>query len=35
MLTNYLLEVANLIDPEAPIGGEADFKVIETVGTGT
>ena len=25
-------EVANLIDPEAPIGGEADFKVIETVG---
>jgi len=26
------LEVANLIDPEAPIGGEADFKVIETVG---
>ena len=26
------LEVANLIDPEAPIGGEADCKVIETVG---
>jgi seryl-tRNA synthetase len=26
------LLIANLIDPEAPIGGEADFKVIETVG---
>lgn len=24
--------VANLIDPAAPVGGEADFKVIETVG---
>jgi seryl-tRNA synthetase len=26
------LSIANLIDPAAPIGGEADFKVIETVG---
>ena len=26
------LQIANLIDPAAPIGGEADFKVIETVG---
>ena len=26
------LQIANLIDPDAPIGGEADFKVIETVG---
>jgi seryl-tRNA synthetase len=25
--------IANLIDPAAPVGGEADFKVIETVGT--
>jgi len=27
------LLIANLIDPAAPIGGEADFKVIEKVGT--
>jgi len=27
------LLIANLIDPAAPIGGEADFKLIETVGT--
>ena len=27
------LLIANLIDPAAPIGGEADFKVIEQVGT--
>ena len=27
-----VLQIANLIDPAAPIGGEADFKVIETVG---
>ena len=26
------LSVANLIDPAAPVGGEADFKVIETIG---
>jgi seryl-tRNA synthetase len=26
------LSIANLIDPAAPIGGEADFIVIETVG---
>ena len=26
------LSVANLIDPAAPVGGEADFKLIETVG---
>jgi seryl-tRNA synthetase len=27
------LLIANLIDPAAPIGGEADFKVIESIGT--
>jgi seryl-tRNA synthetase len=27
------LLIANLIDPTAPIGGEADFKVIEQIGT--
>ena len=27
-----VLSVANLIDPAAPVGGESDFKVIETVG---
>ena len=27
------LGIANLIDPAAPIGGEADFKVIEKIGT--
>ena len=27
-----VLSVANLIDPAAPVGGEADFKVVETVG---
>ena len=26
------LSIANLIDPAAPVGGEADFKVVETVG---
>ena len=26
------LLIANLIDPAAPVGGEADFKIIETVG---
>ena len=26
------LSIANLIDPAAPVGGEADFKVIETIG---
>ena len=26
------LSIANLIDPAAPVGGEADFKVIETSG---
>lgn len=29
---NASLLIANLIDPAAPIGGEADFKVLETVG---
>lgn len=29
---NAGLLIANLIDPAAPIGGEADFKVLETVG---
>ena len=27
------LGIANLVDPAAPIGGEADFKVIEKIGT--
>jgi seryl-tRNA synthetase len=27
------LGIANLIDPAAPVGGEADFKVIEKIGT--
>ena len=26
------LQIANLIDPAAPVGGEADFKVIEVIG---
>ena len=28
-----LLKIANLIDPKAPVGGEADFVVIEEIGT--
>ena len=28
----YLLKVSNLIDLEAPVGGEEDFKVIEAIG---
>ena len=28
-----VLQLSNLLDPEAPIGGEADFVVIEHVGT--
>jgi seryl-tRNA synthetase len=28
-----LLKIHNLIDPDAPVGGEEDFKVIEHVGT--
>ena len=33
-LANKLsLGIANLIDPQAPVGGEADFKVIEKIGT--
>ena len=27
------LEVSNLVDLRAPVGGEADFTVLETVGT--
>ena len=27
------LQISNLIDLEAPVGGEADFKVIEEIGT--
>jgi seryl-tRNA synthetase len=27
------LGISNLIDPDAPIGGEADFKIIEKIGT--
>jgi seryl-tRNA synthetase len=25
-------QLSNVLDPDAPIGGEADFKVIEHVG---
>ncbi len=28
-----LLQIHNLIDPDAPVGGEADFTIIEHVGT--
>ena len=28
----YLLKISNLIDLEAPVGGEEDFKVIEVIG---
>ena len=28
-----LLQLSNILNPSAPIGGEADFKVIENVGT--
>jgi len=28
-----LLNLSNVVDPNAPIGGEADFKVIEEIGT--
>ncbi|MSV87017.1 MAG: serine--tRNA ligase, partial [Actinobacteria bacterium] len=28
-----LLQLSNILDPAAPIGGEADFKVLEHVGT--
>jgi seryl-tRNA synthetase len=27
------LGISNLIDPDAPVGGEADFKIIEIIGT--
>ena len=29
----YLLKISNLIDLEAPVGGEEDFKVIDEIGT--
>ena len=28
----YLLQISNLIDLDAPVGGEEDFKVIEEIG---
>ena len=28
-----MLELANLVHPDAPVGGESDFRVITTVGT--
>lgn len=28
-----LMNLSNLIDPEAPVGGEADFKVLEEIGS--
>jgi len=28
----YILQLSNLLDPEAPIGTETDFKIIETIG---
>ena len=30
---NLALGISNLVDPGAPIGGEADFKVLEEIGT--
>ncbi len=30
---SILRQIHNLIDPEAPVGGEEDFKIIEHVGT--
>ncbi len=30
---NLALGISNLVDPSAPIGGEADFKVLEEIGT--
>ena len=30
---NLALRISNLVDPAAPIGGEADFKVLEEIGT--
>ena len=30
---HLLLQISNLIDPDAPVGGEADFKVLERIGT--
>ncbi|MFM8329803.1 MAG: serine--tRNA ligase [Actinomycetales bacterium] len=30
---NLALGISNLVDPAAPIGGEADFKVLEEIGT--
>jgi seryl-tRNA synthetase len=29
---NLALGISNLVDPSAPVGGEADFKVIEEIG---
>ena len=31
--TALVMQLSNLLDPEAPIGGEADFVTIEHVGT--
>ncbi len=28
----YILQLSNLLDPEAPVGTEKDFKIIETIG---
>jgi seryl-tRNA synthetase len=30
---SILLQISNIIDPSTPVGGEADFKVLEHVGT--
>jgi seryl-tRNA synthetase len=30
---NLALGISNLVDPSAPVGGEADFKVLEEIGT--
>ncbi len=30
---SILLQISNIIDPETPVGGEEDFKVLEHVGT--
>ena len=30
---DILLQISNIIDPATPVGGEADFKVLEHIGT--
>ena len=30
---SLLLALSNVVDPEAPVGGEADFTVLQTIGS--